>query len=58
MAAEMPKRLEIFKKVRDEQDTLRPNNEPLTYEILEQCVYTRAVVREILRWRPPAVMVI
>lgn len=36
---------------------LRPNGEPVSHELLDKMVYTRAVVKEILRFRPPAVMV-
>lgn len=48
---------EVLKKVREEQSKVRPNNEPLTYELLSQMHYTHQVVKEILRFRPPATMV-
>jgi len=48
---------EVLKKVRQEQSKVRPNNETLTYELLSQMRYTHQVVREILRFRPPATMV-
>ena len=35
---------------------LRPNHEPVTHEVLDKMTYTRAVVMEILRFRPPAPM--
>mmetsp|Transcript_4524 Transcript_4524/g.7920 ORF Transcript_4524/g.7920 Transcript_4524/m.7920 type:complete len:515 (-) Transcript_4524:2001-3545(-) len=47
----------ILEKVRHEQASLRPNSEPLTFEIMERMVYTRAVVLEILRYRAPAIFV-
>lgn len=37
-----------------EQKQLRPNNEPITAELLSEMTYTRQVVREILRFKPPA----
>lgn len=49
---------EVSQKIRDEQARIRPNNEPFNYESLQQMHYTaRQVVREILRFRPPATMV-
>lgn len=48
---------DILAKVRTEQATVRANNEPLSYELLEKMTYTRAVVLELLRYRPPAPMV-
>jgi len=45
---------EIFAKVRAEQKKLRPNNEPITAEHVRTMTYTRQVVNEILRFRPPA----
>ncbi len=56
-------------QVREEQFRVRPNDEPLTEDVwqcynlhlnakvFEQLVYTRAVIKEILRIRPPAVFV-
>jgi len=44
-------------RVLAEQDRLRPNDEPLTYELLEQMEITYMFVKEILRYRPPATMV-
>ncbi|KAA8495112.1 Cytochrome P450 [Porphyridium purpureum] len=48
---------EILAKVREEQQAVRPNNEPLTFDLMEKLVYTRAVILETLRFRPPAVFV-
>jgi len=48
---------DILAKVRDEQKRLRPNNEPLDFETVEKMTYTKAVVLEALRFRPPAPMV-
>ncbi|GJD10177.1 Cytochrome P450 [Galdieria sulphuraria] len=48
---------DVLKKVQEEQKRLRPNNEPLSFELVESMTYTRQVVKEILRYRPPAVMV-
>ena len=45
-------------QVREEQEALRPDPEALvTAEVLGGMIYTRQVVREILRYRPPAPMV-
>lgn len=44
-------------RVREEQKQLRPNGEPFSFDLLEKMTYTRAVIKEILRYRPPAVMV-
>ena len=41
-------------QVREEQVRVRPNDEALTEDVFEQLVYTRAVIKEILRLRPPA----
>lgn len=46
---------DVLARVRAEQARVRPHNEQLTYEIMEQLVYTRQVVKEILRVRPPPV---
>jgi hypothetical protein len=45
----------VLARVRAEQERVRANNAPLTYEVMEQLVYTRQVVKEILRIRPPPV---
>ncbi len=47
-----------MRQVREEQTALRPDPEAVvTGEVLGQMTYTRQVVREILRFRPPAPMV-
>eukprot|EP00180_Rhodochaete_pulchella_P001105 Plantae.Rhodophyta-Rhodochaete_pulchella.ctg1921.p1 GENE.Plantae.Rhodophyta-Rhodochaete_pulchella.ctg1921~~Plantae.Rhodophyta-Rhodochaete_pulchella.ctg1921.p1 ORF type:complete len:444 (-),score=63.24 Plantae.Rhodophyta-Rhodochaete_pulchella.ctg1921:1441-2772(-) len=48
---------DILERIRAEQKALRPNKEPLDYDIVERMVYTKAVVLEALRFRPPAPMV-
>jgi cytochrome P450 family 710 subfamily A protein len=53
LMAEYP---EIFERVRQEQLQVRPNGEPITFENVENMIFTRAVVMEILRFRPPAPM--
>eukprot|EP00160_Parvularia_atlantis_P016449 Unigene5221_Nuclearia_a/m.16029 Unigene5221_Nuclearia_a/g.16029 ORF Unigene5221_Nuclearia_a/g.16029 Unigene5221_Nuclearia_a/m.16029 type:complete len:485 (-) Unigene5221_Nuclearia_a:95-1549(-) len=45
---------EVLAKVRAEQELVRPNDDPITFEVLEKLTYTRQVVKEILRFRPPA----
>ena len=45
-------------QVREEQRRLRPDiHAPITGEVLNEMVYTRQVVKEVLRFRPPAPMV-
>ena len=45
-------------QVRAEQRRLRPDlRAPVTGEVLNEMVYTRQVVKEVLRYRPPAPMV-
>lgn len=57
-AAYMCDRPDLLAKVQAEQKTARPNNEPLTYDLIENRMpFTKAVIKEILRFRPPAVMV-
>ncbi|KAL3155714.1 hypothetical protein ABBQ32_012735 [Trebouxia sp. C0010 RCD-2024] len=49
---------DILQKVREEQGRLRPDiTAPITGEVLNDMVYTRQVVKEVLRFRPPAPMV-
>eukprot|EP00743_Colponemidia_sp_Colp-15_P000169 GILK01000195.1.p1 GENE.GILK01000195.1~~GILK01000195.1.p1 ORF type:complete len:506 (+),score=89.45 GILK01000195.1:199-1518(+) len=48
---------EVLMKVREEQRVVRPNNEPIDQDILNQLVYTRQVVKETLRFRAPATFV-
>jgi cytochrome P450 family 710 subfamily A protein len=48
---------EVLAKLREEQHTVRPNNEPLTTEMLAALPQTWQTMKEILRLRPPATMV-
>lgn len=50
---------EVFKKVREEQIAVRDGdlNKPVDYPMVEKMIYTRAVVKESLRMRPPVLMV-
>lgn len=49
---------DVLAKVREEQERVRPNlNEPITGKSLDEMPYTRQVVKETLRFRPPAPMV-
>jgi len=48
---------DILQRVRKEQKAVRPNDEPLTLELLNQMTYTRQVVKEVLRFRAPATLV-
>jgi C-22 sterol desaturase len=52
-------RPDILEKVREENLRVRngDRNAPATIELLENMVYTRAVVKETLRYRPPVIMV-
>ncbi|RMD40931.1 hypothetical protein DV735_g4188, partial [Chaetothyriales sp. CBS 134920] len=55
----MADRPEWLDKVREENLRLRDGdrNKPFTMDMLESMVYTRAVVKETLRYRPPVIMV-
>lgn len=55
----MANRPEVLDRVREENLTLRngDKNASLSIDTLEKMVYTRAVVKEILRYRPPVIMV-
>lgn len=44
-------------KVLDEQNKIRPNDEPITYENIAKMELTHQFVTEVLRYRPPATMV-
>ena len=47
-----------FAQVRDEQLRLRPDlNATITGDVLNEMTYSRQVVQEMLRYRPPAPMV-
>ncbi|KAL1992716.1 hypothetical protein VTN49DRAFT_4748 [Thermomyces lanuginosus] len=50
---------EVLDKIREENLRLRngDRNVPLTLDMLDQMSYTRAVVKETLRFRPPVIMV-
>lgn len=50
---------EVLAKVRAEQDAVRGGDteSPITLELLEQMPYINAVTREVLRHRPPVLMV-
>lgn len=55
----MADRPEVLDKVREENFRLRNGdpNVPLSMELLDSLPYTRAVVKETLRYRPPVIMV-
>lgn len=48
---------DILQRVVEEQRKLRPNNEPLTYDLMQEMNFTRCCVLEQLRQHPPAPMV-
>jgi len=48
---------DVLDRVRTEQAIVRPANEAISQENLAQMKYTHMVVKEILRYRPPATMV-
>lgn len=48
---------EILDRVRKEVDSVHPNDEPLTFELLQDMQFTRQCVLEQLRLHPPAPMV-
>lgn len=48
----------VLWQVREEQASLWPDaNATITGEVLNQMTYSRQVVKEVLRYRPPAPMV-
>lgn len=55
----MADRPEFLDKVREENLAIRngDRNAPVTLEQLESLTWTRAVVKEVLRYRPPVIMV-
>ena len=55
----MADRPEVLDRVREENLTVRNGNRHARFsmDILEKMPYTRAVVKEILRYRPPVIMV-
>lgn len=49
---------DVLAKVREEQERVRPDlSVPITGKLLDEMHYTRQVVKETLRFRPPAPMV-
>ena len=54
----MAQRPEILDRVREENLSIRNGdpNAPVTLDQLDAMTYTRAVVRELLRYRPPVLM--
>jgi C-22 sterol desaturase len=52
-------RPDVLDRVREENLRVRNGDihAPVTLDQLESMTYTRAVVRELLRWRPPVIMV-
>ncbi|KAK3390480.1 cytochrome P450 61 [Podospora didyma] len=54
----MAQRPDVLDRVREENLKVRNGNihAPVNLEQLESCTYTRAVVRELLRYRPPVIM--
>eukprot|EP00796_Vickermania_ingenoplastis_P005457 gene5457-3935_t len=57
ITATMADRPEILERVRAEQKRLRPNNEELTFDLVQEMTFTRQCVMEQLRIYPPAPMV-
>lgn len=57
ITATMADRPDILQRVRQEQIRLRPNDEPLTYDLVQEMTFTRQCVMEQLRLFPPAPMV-
>ncbi|PGH16829.1 hypothetical protein AJ79_01473 [Helicocarpus griseus UAMH5409] len=55
----MADRPDVLDKVREENLRVRggDRNVPISMDLLDQLTYTRAVVRETLRYRPPVIMV-
>lgn len=55
----MADRPEFLDKIREENLAVRDGdrNKPFDYEMIEKLTFTRAVVKETLRYRPPVIMV-
>jgi sterol 22-desaturase len=55
----MADRPDILDKVREENLRIRggDRNQQLSVDLLDKLTYTRAVVKEVLRYRPPVIMV-
>ncbi|KAK8843391.1 hypothetical protein IAR55_007048 [Kwoniella newhampshirensis] len=49
---------EVLAKIREEQYRIRGNDldRPLTLDMVDDMVYTRAVIKEVLRYRPAVIM--
>ncbi|EIE22849.1 cytochrome P450, C-22 desaturase [Coccomyxa subellipsoidea C-169] len=58
LTAILAQRPDVLQKVREEQARLRPEaSATITGDVLNQMTYSRQVVKEVLRYRPPAPMV-
>ncbi|BDA50415.1 Cytochrome P450 710A1 [Coccomyxa sp. Obi] len=58
LTAVLAERPDVLAKVREEQARLRPDaSATISGEVLNQMTYSRQVVKEVLRYRPPAPMV-
>lgn len=55
----LAQRPDVLEKVREENLAVRggDKNVPYTLEIYEKLTYTNAVVKELLRWRPPVIFI-
>ncbi|KAG0649225.1 Cytochrome P450 [Hyphodiscus hymeniophilus] len=55
----MAQRPDVLDKIREENLRIRggEKNKPVSMDILDEMVYTRGAVRELLRYRPPVIMV-
>ncbi len=55
----MAQRPDVLDKIREENLCVRggDRNKPVTMDILDEMVYTRGAVKELLRYRPPVLMV-
>ncbi|KAF2101433.1 cytochrome P450 61 [Rhizodiscina lignyota] len=55
----MADRPEFLDRIREENLAVRngDRNMPISYSMMEKMTYTRAIVKEVLRYRPPVIMV-
>ena len=55
----MAQRPDVLDRIREENLRLRDGdrNKPVTMDMMDNMTYTRAAVRELLRYRPPVIMV-
>jgi C-22 sterol desaturase len=55
----MAQRPDVLDKIREENLKVRggDKNKPVTMDIMDEMPYTRAAVRELLRYRPPVILV-